>query len=87
MQSLLPDVRRHAVSWIWAVHRLFVYGLAAISVFTPVAYAGSDVPRFEDYPVPIFTGTPKPLNLASHSQAGRFRTVLRDVAPISPGTM
>jgi len=36
------------------------------------------VPRFEDYPAPIYTGKRAPVNLRSASRARTFRTVLRE---------
>ena len=62
--------------------------MIALQVFTMLCSAAEQVkpiPRFEEYPVqPHFKGQAHPVDLDSHPEARRYRTVLREGAVVPP---
>lgn len=61
------------------------FELPATASVSGVSYSPERPPRFEDFRVVSkFSGQPAPVNLASHKEARRFRTMLREGAAKGP---
>lgn len=62
-----------------------VLPLVASAVLTPLQAQATEPPEFEQFAVSeIYKRTPAPVNLNSHPEARRFRTVLRNGAKRGP---